>query len=181
VGKDFGSLAWSIAQHKIWQLGTMIRLRGLIIRIEGREGKFWEQLDREKGDWLVIRLGWPPIGFLSARVQYKINGNNPRTFTYGRNRLDEYGQEKNKGMDANSNWTIQSYVTRNKPPKKLGGAICHTKNLKQMVEDGHYWDKTTGPKQSGQANFKVIAWDERCPIDHDKSSMIEEGYWLRYV
>ena len=105
------------------------------------------------------RLGIRGVG---NRIQF--GDKNWRTFTIRKSRESGAKTEYEKRSKAITNeWlypilTIQGYFD-DKINKALGFAIAKTKDILWMIDNGYYYEQSTGSKQIGQATFYVVDWD----------------------
>ena len=102
---------------------------------------------------------------LSSRIQYDKDWG---TFTVRRGRISGARTEYAKLLHAIENdylypyWTIQSYITKEKPKKLLNAALCKTKDLILYIKSGkrgkdfEIREVTT----RGAANFFTVWWGD---------------------
>lgn len=110
-------------------------------------------------DVWVIHKNPSGIRGLASRIQY---GKNWQTFTVRKQRESGAATEYEKRKTAISDdylypfFTLQAYVQNNEIE---GMAICYTKALYKVIEQGLCETRRTGSGQIGQAIFYVVHWD----------------------
>jgi len=124
-----------------------------------------EKLDRFSciDYWFLLSKGC--IRGLSSRVQWVYD--DWSTFTVRRGRISGARTEYAKLLYAIENdylypyWTIQSYITIEKPAKLLNAAICNTKDLILYINSGEdgvdYFTRSVTKR--GQAYFNAVPWN----------------------
>jgi len=112
--------------------------------------------------WFLFSKGC--IRGLASRIQWV--DDDWSTFTVRRGRISGARTEYAKLLYAIENdyiypyWTIQSYITKEKPTKLLNAAICSTKDLILYIKSGEKGVDylTRSVTRGGEAYFYVVPW-----------------------
>ena len=145
--------------------------------IEGNHNiKSQKMLDIMAGiDSWMYKEEYGVIG-IASRIQ---KGMNWETFTVRKSRVSGVKTEFDKVSKAIENgtiyplYTVQAYVKNNEIE---GMAICITKSLYQLIKDGKYKKRQTGPNQDGQACFYAVKWSDFKP--GEISIFTKKNSWL---